>query len=180
MTRIVILGAGPTGLGAAYRLQELGHEDWDIFERSDHVGGLASSFTDDKGFTYDIGGHVLFSHYPYFDRLVERLLGDNFSVNRREAWIWMQDRYIPYPFQNNIRHLAKEDVLACLTGLIAAQREGRRSENFEDWIGATFGADIARIFMLPYNFKVWATPTRARSGWVSASASSTSRACSAT
>jgi len=160
MTRIVILGAGPTGLGAAYRLQELGHADWDIYEKSDHVGGLASSFTDDKGFTYDVGGHVLFSHYPYFDRLVEKMLGDNFTNNRREAWIWMQDRYVPYPFQNNIRHLAKEDVLACLTGLIAAQREHRATDNFEDWINATFGAGIARVFMLPYNFKVWATPAR--------------------
>ena len=40
-TRIVIVGAGPTGLGAGYRLAELGHDDWDIFERTDHVGGLA-------------------------------------------------------------------------------------------------------------------------------------------
>lgn len=158
MTRIVILGAGPTGLGAAYRLQELGHDDWAIYERTDHVGGLASSYTDGKGFTYDTGGHVLFSHYKYFDELVDRLLGDNSSRINREAWIWMKDRYLPYPFQNNIRHLPKEDVLACLNGLIAAQREKRDSSNFEEWINATFGDGIARLFMLPYNFKVWATP----------------------
>lgn len=158
MTRIVIIGAGPTGLGAAYRLQELGHEDWDIYERSGHVGGLASSYTDDKGFTYDTGGHVLFSHYKYFDELVDRLLGDNYSSIQREAWIWMMDRFLPYPFQNNIRHLPKDDVLACLNGLIAAQRERRDSSTFQDWIGATFGEGIARLFMLPYNFKVWATP----------------------
>jgi len=158
MTRIVILGAGPTGLGAAYRLQELGHADWDIYERSDHVGGLASSFTDAKGFTYDIGGHVLFSHYKYFDDLVDRLLGENFTKIQREAWIWMKDRYLPYPFQNNVRHLPKEDVLACLTGLIEAQRMRPDSATFEEWINATFGEGIARLFMLPYNFKVWATP----------------------
>ena len=158
MTRVVILGAGPTGLGAAYRLQELGHDDWDIYERSDHVGGLASSFTDDKGFTYDIGGHVLFSHYKYFDDLVDKLLGDRFSSLDREAWIWMRDRFLPYPFQNNIRHLPKEEVLACLSGLIAAQRESRGSANFGEWIDATFGPGIAASFMRPYNFKVWATP----------------------
>lgn len=158
MTRVVILGAGPTGLGAAYRLQELGHDDWDIYEKSDHVGGLASSFTDTKGFTYDIGGHVLFSHYPYFDALLERMLGDNYTKIQREAWIWMMDRFIPYPFQNNIRHLPKDDILACLMGLIRAQREDRRSDNFGEWIDATFGEGIARLFMTPYNFKVWATP----------------------
>jgi protoporphyrinogen oxidase len=158
VTRIVILGAGPTGLGAAYRLQELGHADWDIYERSDHVGGLASSFTDANGFTYDIGGHVLFSHYPYFDALLDKLLGDNFAQIRREAWIWMKDRFVPYPFQNNVRHLPAGDVLACLDGLIAAQRVPRDSATFEEWINATFGEGIARLFMLPYNFKVWATP----------------------
>ncbi len=61
--KIVILGAGPTRLGAAYRLAELGHEDWEVFERNGHVGGLASSYTDEHGFIWDHGGHVIFSHY---------------------------------------------------------------------------------------------------------------------
>ncbi len=160
MTRVIVLGAGPTGLGAAYRLQELGYDDWDVYERSDHVGGLASSFTDAKGFTYDIGGHVLFSHYPYFDALVEKMLGDNCTKIQREAWIWMMDRFVPYPFQNNIRHLPKDEVVTCLMGLIQVQRERRHADNFEAWINATFGEGIARLFMLPYNFKVWATPAR--------------------
>jgi len=33
---IVILGAGPTGLGAAYRLRERGEDAFEIFERSGH------------------------------------------------------------------------------------------------------------------------------------------------
>ena len=160
MTRIVIIGAGPTGLGAAYRLQELGIDDWDIYERTDHVGGLAASVTDASGFTYDIGGHVLFSHYPYFDALFEKMLGPSFTKIQREAWIWMMDRFIPYPFQNNVRHLPRDDVLACVMGLIRAQRERQPSATFEEWINATFGEGIARMFMLPYNFKVWATPAR--------------------
>src|SRR5690606_28519701 len=64
--RIVILGAGPCGLGAAWRLRELGHGDFQVFEQAAHVGGLASSFTG-EGFTWDIGGHVMFSHYQYYD-----------------------------------------------------------------------------------------------------------------
>ncbi|MGH2611134.1 MAG: NAD(P)-binding protein, partial [Tepidiformaceae bacterium] len=50
----MILGGGPTGLGAGYRLNEIGHDDWDIYEASDHVGGLAASHRDAAGFTYDI------------------------------------------------------------------------------------------------------------------------------
>lgn len=158
MQRIVILGAGPTGLGAAYRLQELGYQDWDIYEQHDYVGGLATSFTDEHGFTYDIGGHVLFSHYQYYDALLEKLLGENFTEIMRESWIWMMDRFVPYPFQNNIKYLPPEAVLECLMGLIEVQRRERSSENFEDWILATFGEGIAKHFMLPYNYKVWAHP----------------------
>ena len=89
--QITILGAGPTGLGTAYRLAEMGHDQWDIYERADHVGGLASSYTDEHGFIWDHGGHVMFSHYTYFDELVEKMLAGDFDEHLREAWVWMRD-----------------------------------------------------------------------------------------
>src|SRR5688572_5962823 len=102
--RYVIIGAGPTGLGAAYRLKELGQSDFLVLERDKHVGGLAASFVDDKGFTWDIGGHVQFSHYKYFDDLMVKALGaDGWFHHQRESWAWMRDRFVPYPVQNNIR-----------------------------------------------------------------------------
>jgi protoporphyrinogen oxidase len=156
--RIVIIGAGPTGLGAGYRLQELGHEDWVILEANDYVGGLATSFTDEAGFTYDIGGHVMFSHYQYYDDLVDKLMGGDFTELQREAWVWMEDRFIAYPFQNNIRKLDPDTVFECVMGLIETQRREQSPENFAEWVQAVFGAGIAKHFMLPYNFKVWATP----------------------
>lgn len=156
--RIVIIGAGPTGLGAGYRLQELGYDDWVILEANDYVGGLATSFTDDAGFTYDIGGHVMFSHYPYYDELVDKLMGEDYTELQREAWVWMENRFIPYPFQNNIRDLEPSTVFDCVQGLIQAQRSDHSPDNFEEWVQAIFGSGIAKHFMLPYNFKVWATP----------------------
>ncbi|MBW3613736.1 MAG: FAD-dependent oxidoreductase [Actinobacteria bacterium] len=155
--RIVIIGAGPTGLGAGYRLQELGHEDWVILEANDYVGGLATSFTDDAGFTYDIGGHVMFSHYSYYDDLVDKLM-EEYTELQREAWVWMEDRFIPYPFQNNIRDLEPQTVYDCVTGLLEAQRQDHDPTNFGEWVQAVMGSGIAKHFMLPYNFKVWATP----------------------
>ncbi len=157
--RILIIGAGPVGLGAGYRLQELGHHDWAIYERNDHVGGLASSYTDPAGFTYDIGGHVMFSHYPYFDALVDQLLGDDHTSLMRESWIWMRDRWIPYPLQNNIRHLPKGDLLDCLGGLVDVSGiDASDATNFDEWCALQFGNGIANQFMRPYNFKVWAHP----------------------
>lgn len=168
-TRIVILGAGPTGLGAAYRLQELGHENWNIFEAADAVGGLARSFTDEKGFTYDIGGHIIASHYEYYDRLVDTLLGNDFTRMQRQAWIYMMGTWIPYPFQNNIRHLPSKPLVECLMGLIKAQSATAKApvNNFREFNLAHFGEGIANYFMLPYNFKVWAHPAEMMStDWI--------------
>jgi protoporphyrinogen oxidase len=156
--RIVIVGAGPTGLGAGYRLQELGYDDWVILEANDYVGGLATSFTDEAGFTYDIGGHVMFSHYPYYDALVDKLMGDDFTELNREAWVWTENRFIAYPFQNNIASLEPQTVYECVKGLVEAQRRRHSPTNFKEWVDAVFGEGIAKHFMIPYNFKVWATP----------------------
>ncbi|NLV95903.1 MAG: NAD(P)-binding protein, partial [Desulfovibrionales bacterium] len=67
----VIIGAGPTGLGAAHRLCELGIHDFTVLERNPYVGGLSASFKDKQGFTWDIGGHVVFSRYKYFNNLLD-------------------------------------------------------------------------------------------------------------
>jgi protoporphyrinogen oxidase len=158
--RFLILGAGPTGLGAAHRLKELGVPDFLVLEQTDHPGGLAASFTDDKGFTWDIGGHVQFSHYRYFDELMQRVLGaDGWLTHQRESWAWMQGRYVPYPVQNNIRYLPKETMWSCLEGIITANLQtAARPTNFREWILSRFGAGLSEVFMLPYNFKVWAYP----------------------
>lgn len=156
---MVILGAGPTGLGAAQRLAELGDVDVRLFDENDRPGGLAASFTDGQGFTWDIGGHVLFSHYGYFDRLMDRLLGDQWLYHEREAWVWMRERFVPYPLQNNIHLLPRDEFLACFRDLLAAQRGAAGViRHFGDWVERSFGNSLADTFMRPYNAKVWAYP----------------------
>jgi protoporphyrinogen oxidase len=159
-TRYAILGAGPTGLGVALRLRELGASDFHLHEGASRVGGLAASFTDDRNFTWDIGGHIQFSHYRYFDDLMKRALGDGWLHHQRESWVWIDGRFVPYPFQNNIRHLPPESRWRCLQGLIRLHKQGPNGKprHFGEWIHRTFGEGIAAIFMVPYNFKVWAHP----------------------
>lgn len=164
--RVVIIGAGPTGLGAGYRLRQLGHQNFEIFEAHPKVGGLAQSFRDDAGFTWDIGGHVMFSHYRYYDECFDELMGDEFCLIDRESWVRMAERWVPYPFQNNVRYLPRELALECIGGLVKAQLEVARGQraaplktaNFGEFIDSVFGEGIARLFMRPYNFKVWAFP----------------------
>ena len=157
-TKYLIIGAGPTGLGAANRLRELGMEEFIILERNNYAGGLATSFKDDAGFTWDIGGHVVFSHYDYFDNLMDSLLGDERLEHQRESWVRSNSTWVPYPFQNNIRHLPPEARWECVKGLLPGHRNEETPSNFAEWFDHIFGAGIAKHFMQPYNFKVWATP----------------------
>lgn len=167
--KVVIIGAGATGLSAAYRLQELGETDFALYEKSPHVGGLATTFTDDKGFLWDIGGHVQFSHYKYFDDLMDDLLPKGWLEHQRESWVWMFDRFIPYPWQNNIHRLPKAVMWECLEGMIDLYQTapGKGPENFEEWILRTAGKGVEKYFMYPYNRKVWAhSPRYMNSVWV--------------
>lgn len=157
--KIVILGAGPCGLGAGWRLHELGINSYDVYERESYVGGLATSFVDPNGFTWDIGGHVLHSHYPYFDSVFERVMQGDYLSHQREAWVWIYDRFVPYPFQNNIHRLPKDAYDECLAGLKAIQQARVPTpKTFQEWVLASFGTGIAKHFLLPYNRKVWAYP----------------------
>jgi len=168
-TEYLIIGGGPTGLGAACRLEEKGL-DWHLLEATEGFGGLAGSHRDARGFTWDNGGHVQFSHYETFDRYMDLALGaDGWVSHQRESWVWIRNRFVPYPFQNNLHRLDAPDRWRCVKGLLeAAQKSevrGQRSEgaadkpaNFEAWMLATFGEGVTDLFMRPYNFKVWAFP----------------------
>lgn len=158
--KVIILGAGPTGLGAALRLCECGYKSFRLHEVAPYVGGLAASQKDPQNFTWDIGGHVLFSHYPYFDALMKSALGDRWLTHERQSWVWIENRFVPYPFQNNIRHLKPETRWKCLKELIKVYKDRTDGvpRHFGEWIDRTFGKGVAEVFMRPYNYKVWGYP----------------------
>lgn len=169
---IVILGGGPMGLGAAWALQERGRADWQLFEAASELGGLAKSFLDDRGFTWDVGGHVVFSHYDVFTQVLDRQLAGQWLFHDRQCQIRCGQSWVPYPFQNNIHHLPPDQCAACLEGLQAAQavsgdRSSRQFRNFGQLINGSFGRGIAGLFMRPYNRKVWACePEEMDVGWI--------------
>jgi len=71
---VLIVGAGPTGLGAAKRLKQLKHTSHVIVDAQKEAGGLASTDVTPEGFLFDVGGHVIFSHYLYFDDCINEAL----------------------------------------------------------------------------------------------------------
>ena len=112
----VVLGAGPTGLAASYHLGK----GCLLLEKGETVGGWCRSI-EDKGFTFDYAGHIMFSNDPYVLDLYEKLLGDNVHWQNREAWIYSKEVYTRYPFQGALYGLPADVLKECLIGAIEAR-----------------------------------------------------------
>lgn len=147
----LILGAGPTGLGAATRLAELGDADWLLLDAAPGPGGMAASQRDEMGFTWDLGGHVIHSHYPAFDRALE-LVAD-WSHPRRGGWVYLPGGWVPTPIQQNLGLLRQGPTILAEIGGDAAD-----ATNLHEWFLATFGPTLCGVFFVPYNTKQWAHP----------------------
>jgi UDP-galactopyranose mutase len=129
----VVIGAGPTGLSAAYHIGS----DSVLLEQADRVGGWCRSI-EDHGFTFDYAGHIMFSNDEYVHQLYKILLGRNVHWQDREAWIFSKNVYTRYPFQGALYGLPPEVIKECLVGAIEA-RFG--SLNASKSIGAYPGPD---------------------------------------
>ncbi|KAF3062842.1 hypothetical protein GL218_09441 [Daldinia childiae] len=172
---VLVIGAGPTGLGAAKRLQQTNQVSWLIVDSNETPGGLASTDVTPEGFLFDVGGHVIFSHYKYFDDCIDEALPkeSDWYTHQRVSYVRFRGGWVPYPFQNNIAVLDKEEKVRCLEDLIDAALESRvrspsdKPKNFDEWNIRNIGNRLNEIFMRPYNFKVWAVPTtKMNATWV--------------
>ncbi len=165
--RVVVIGAGLAGLTAAWHLQRKGYDPL-VLEREHSVGGLCRSFQL-NGFTFDCDAHLLHFRHPAMLQFVRRLLRGNLEEHARNARVYCGGAYIPYPFQANLYGLPHPVAKACLLGLIRARKNGQavRYDTFLQWIRGTFGAGIARHFMVPYNAKFWTVhPSRLTCEWL--------------
>ncbi|KAI0466976.1 FAD/NAD(P)-binding domain-containing protein [Xylaria cf. heliscus] len=172
---VLVIGAGPTGLGAAKRLQQTGQSSWLIVDSNETPGGLASTDVTPEGFLFDVGGHVIFSHYKYFDDCLNEALPKetDWYTHQRVSYVRFRGGWVPYPFQNNIAVLDSEEKANCLDDLIDAalaasvRSPSDKPKNFDEWNIRNVGHRLNEIFMRPYNFRVWAVPTtKMNATWV--------------
>jgi UDP-galactopyranose mutase len=112
----LVVGAGPTGLSAAYHLGAGSL----LVEQAHQVGGWCRSLVD-NGFTFDYAGHIMFSNDPYVHELYRLLLGDNVHWQDREAWIYSKSVYTRYPFQGALYGLPPSVIKECVVGAIEAR-----------------------------------------------------------
>ena len=147
----VIIGAGLSGLSAAYHMGS----DYRILEKEGEVGGLCRSVAT-RGYTFDLAPHIFFSGSQYVNGLVNELLNGDLIKQRRRAYIYLRGTYVEYPFEVNLHGLPQEVIDECIEG--ARHRPEIQPRNFMEWIKSTMGEGVAKHYMIPYNEKIWKYP----------------------
>jgi protoporphyrinogen oxidase len=161
-TRIVILGAGPAGTGAAYQLARRQLAEVVVLEQADRVGGNAGSF-ELEGVRVDYGSHRL---HPACDPAIlsdlRELLGPDLLDRPRHGRILLEGRWIHFPLKplDLLLHLPKSFALGVASDMLrkpwAPQLNGQPT--FASVLERDLGRTICAKFYFPYARKLWGLP----------------------
>lgn len=163
MTHTVVVGGGPAGLAAAYRLTRSSDQRVLLLERAPALGGLAAGFQHD-GFTLDFGPHRLHAETdPAVLADLRLLLGDELQLRPRSGRIRLDGRFLPYPVgPATLVALGPRRIVALLRGLLAARlrRADGPADSYEAALAGRLGQPFYDLFYGPYAEKVWGLPGR--------------------
>ncbi|HEY8864291.1 MAG TPA: NAD(P)/FAD-dependent oxidoreductase [Candidatus Dormibacteraeota bacterium] len=159
---VVIMGAGPAGLTAAYELYK--HEvPVTILEKDPkQVGGLART-VEHKGYRFDIGGHRFFSKNQEVEDLWTEILGDEMLTRGRLSRIYYRGKFFAYPIKafNALWNLGPIEAARCVASYAWARlRPVKNPKSLEDWVRNQFGWRLYSIFFKTYTEKVWGISTK--------------------
>jgi protoporphyrinogen oxidase len=156
-----VLGAGPAGLTAAYRLVERGLPVV-VFEADGEVGGIARTVVRD-GYRFDLGGHRFFTKSAEVEALWEELLGPELLVRPRLSRIYWRGRFIEYPLRPGdvFAKVGPVELARSLASYARARlrRGGEEAETYEEWVSSRFGRRLFELFFKTYTEKVWGVGT---------------------
>lgn len=156
---VVIIGAGLTGLSAAYHLEQAGFHDYVVLEKESSAGGLCRSVNKD-GFTFDFTGHLLHINNDYFKKLIEELVGfENFNAINRRSYIFSEQVFTKYPYQINLHGLPTHTIATCIEEFIKRPTV-KNPKTFYSWVLTNFGKGFADHFFFPYQTKIFDFPVK--------------------
>jgi len=159
-TKVLIIGAGLSGLSAAYHLRK--KYKVRIIEKEGEAGGLATT-EKVRGFRFDRMGHLLHLKNPYVKNLIlHKLFDGKLKKIKRDSRVWFEGVYTRYPFQSNTFGLPKKIADECLREYLKVKFNppSKKIRTFEDFIYYYFGKGFAKHFMIPYNRKIWGVHPR--------------------
>lgn len=157
---VVVLGAGPAGLGAAWQLARRGRFDVMVLERQSVVGGNAGSFEID-GMRVDYGSHRLHpACSPEILSDIRRMLGSTLLDRPRHGRIRLLGRWLHFPLKPlDLARRVPPSFLAGVTLDALVRKTGSASgDSFASVLERYLGATICRDFYFPYASKIWGVP----------------------
>ena len=165
---VVIIGAGPAGLTAAYQLGKAGATAV-VLEADSVVGGISRTVQRD-GWRFDIGGHRFFTKVQAVEDLWHEILPDeDFLLRPRMSRIYYNGKFFDYPLKpmNALKGLGLVEAVRSVASYGWARvRPPKDQTSYEAWVSARFGNRLYRIFFKTYTEKVWGVPaTEIKSDW---------------
>jgi protoporphyrinogen oxidase len=160
--RVVIMGAGPAGLTAAYELLKHDVPVTVVEKDPKQVGGLARTVVHD-GYRFDIGGHRFFSKNGEVEDLWTEILGSEMLTRGRLSRIYYRGRFFAYPIKafNALWNLGPVEGVLCLASYARARLTPiKNPKNLEEWVRNQFGWRLFNIFFKTYTEKVWGISTK--------------------
>jgi protoporphyrinogen oxidase len=157
---IVVIGAGPAGLTAAFQLHKHGLVST-VIEADDMVGGISRTAQRD-GWRFDIGGHRFFTKVQQVEDLWHEILpDDDFLMRPRKSRIFYKGKYIEYPIRavDVLKKLGPVEAVLCVASYAQARiRPPKNQSNYEGWLVARFGWRLYRALFKTYTEKLWGVP----------------------
>ncbi len=156
---VIILGAGPAGLTAAYELSRKGIRSI-VLEQDSMVGGLARTI-EYKGYRFDIGGHRFYTKLACIEKIWKDVLGDDMLVRPRLSRIYYRSKFFRYPLEplNALAGLGPVEAFRCLASFARARVNPKHPEDdLETWVSNRFGRRLYETFFKGYTEKVWGIP----------------------
>jgi len=165
---VVVIGAGPAGLTAAYELVKM-ETPVLVLEKDSQVGGISRTETY-KGYKFDIGGHRFYTKVGEVEELWHEVLGSDFIEVDRLSRIYYGGKYYHYPIRlwNTLSNLGPVESVRVLVSYLKAKIRTPfpREASLEEWVINRFGERLYKMFFKTYTEKVWGIPcNEIRADW---------------
>lgn len=166
--RVVILGAGPAGITAAWRLSELGYPVT-VLERDDAVGGMARTINVGN-YAVDFGPHTFHVRETDESRRVlasiKHFFGDDPLILTRGTRVLLRGKEYVYPLEMLqvlkgvspflSARIVFDYLMATLKSTFAP---AKKEDSFEEWGVRNLGRTLYDLCFGIYSERVWGLPT---------------------
>jgi len=153
---VIIIGAGPAGLTAAYELTKKGNKVT-VIESTGSVGGMAKSF-ELFGQIVDCGPHRFFSSDKIVNDLFHEVVEDDYTLVNRLTRIYYKNKFFDYPLKlgNVLKNLSPLEIVQILWSYAFQRVFAKKNlDTFEDWVTDKFGKKLFQMFFKTYSEKLW-------------------------